>query len=132
MNQDSLVLAISLAVLAGVAAYWLLKQRKMRRSRSWPTAPGQVESTDTRLRSTGPQQSKWYATVGYSYTVQGTAYSGTLQRTFMMKGSADKWIRKYARGGPLSLRYNPEKPKDSVLHEDEQPTAALEPEQRPS
>lgn len=121
-NQQNIVLAISIAVLAVGATLFVLKRIKLRRARSWPTEAGRVESTSVTLETSGspPNMSSAHvARLTYSYSAQGAHYSGVLRRQFVLKGSADKWIGKYASGAPLSIRYNPNNAKDSVLFENE-------------
>jgi hypothetical protein len=121
-RQDVLWLIISLAVLAILAVFWVLKRMKLRRARAWPTLFGRMDSSAVRLHSNGaqPAGSKFVAEIKYSYSLQGQRYSGSVRRSFLIKGKADKWIGNYAHGQPLMIRYNPDKPKDSVLFEDEQ------------
>jgi hypothetical protein len=125
LNQQNIVLAVILVVLAVAAGLFVRWRIKLRQARTWPTAAGQVDSTLVRLQSTGQNQSKFFAYVQYSYGVQGTAYSGSLNRSFMIKGSADKWVGKYATGQPLKIRYNPKDAKDSMVFEDEQGAAGV-------
>jgi Protein of unknown function (DUF3592) len=120
MNQDYFWLALSIAVLAGAAVLWVLKRRKLQRARTWPKAAGQVDSAVLRLEQTGTTSSRWAAVVQYSYSVQGVTYSGRLRHTSLLKKSVEKWIGNYKTGIPLTIRYNPGKPKDSVLFENEQ------------
>ncbi len=56
--------------------------------------------------------------------------AGYLVPDYLLKGHAEKWIAGFSPGLILSVRYNPVKPADSVLHEDEQSAAA--PASRPS
>ena len=125
MNQDNVIFAISIVGLAIFAALWVRKRMKLSRARSWPVQAGKVESTQVRLQKTGDMQSKFFAGVEYSYTVQGAAYSGSVQRTFMRKGSADKWVEGYPSGLPLSVRYNPDKVGDSVVFDADQAGAKV-------
>jgi hypothetical protein len=124
MNQNTVWLILSAAGLVAFAVYWLMKRRKLRQSRSWPSAEGRVNSTDLSLHKTGTEQSQWFATVLYSYSVQGASYSGKLQRTYLLKGHGEKWLGGFPAGLVLAVRYNPAKPADSVLHEDEQSAAS--------
>ncbi len=119
-NQDYFWFIISIAFLAAVAVLWLLKKRKLRRARTWPTEAGHVDSTGLKLQQTGATSSVWVAEVHYSYTVQGAAYSGKLRRSYLLKNRAEKWMSNYRSEVPLLVRYNPGKAKDSVVFEDEQ------------
>jgi len=117
INQDNIVMAISFVVVAAFVVFWLLKRAKLRRSQSWPTEVGRVESTAVVLKSGGgqPGAAAYYAELKYSYTVQGQTYSGWLSRRFILKGRAEKWIARYGNNDPLTVRYNPAKARDSVL-----------------
>ena len=109
-----------IVVLAGFVVYWIRMKIRLRHARAWPAVPGLVDSTVLRLENRGNNQSIWAAEVLYSYSLQGTACSGRLRRTFLLKSKADQWIGPYKDGLPLSLRYNPERLGDSVLFDDEQ------------
>jgi hypothetical protein len=119
-NQDTFWLIVSIAVLAVLALVWLLKKRKRRLARSWPTEAGHVDSTALRLQKTGATSSQWVAEVHYSYAVRGAACAGKLRRSYVLKGSAEKWIGNYRSDVPLIVRYNPDKAGDSVVLEEEQ------------
>ena len=124
-TQNTIWLAVSILFLAGAAALWIRKRIRLKHARSWPTEAGRVESTAIRLEQTvtgqaGTTTSSYVATVHYSYTVQGTYYSGTLRHNFVLKSRAEKWTDKFTTGLPLKIRCNPANPKDSVLFEDEQ------------
>jgi hypothetical protein len=122
-KQNYFWLAISIAILVAAAALWVLQKRRLRRARGWPTEAGRVEATAIRFETSGAPpnaSSAFVAGLKYSYTVQGVAYSGGLNRRFMLKGRAERWIGRYRDGSPLAIRYNPSNAKDSVLFEDEQ------------
>lgn len=124
-NSDTLWFVISVVGLAVLAIIWVRQRLKRQRARTWPTGEGCVDSTAVRLIGAGTQQSKFVAEVRYSYAVEGQKYSGVLRRSFMRKGSADKWIADYANGRPLIVRYNSNKARDSVLFEREQAGAGI-------
>jgi hypothetical protein len=117
-------LGASLIVLAAIAVNFLRKRLKLRHARSWPAEGGRVESTVVQLVSRGQQQSIYLAEVRYSYAVADTAHTGRLQRSFLRKASADKWIANFTSGLPLTVRYNPGKADDSVIFEAEQTVPA--------
>ena len=121
--QDSLWLIFSIIVLLVFAAVWIFKRLKLRRARTWPKREGRVKETQVRLEGSGTTQARYVAEVSYSYSVQGTGYSGRLRRRFLLHGSAHKWADTYATGRPLIVRYNPKNAKDSVLLENEQTIA---------
>jgi hypothetical protein len=127
INQDQVISAISFLVLATLTALWLMKRAKLRRARNWPTVLGRIDSTSVTLKSGGgqPGSAAYYAEVKYSYTVQEQTYFGSLRRRFILKGRADKWVETYSKAKVLTVRYDPQKIKDSVLLENDQaPTVA--------
>jgi len=67
-----------------------------------------------------PGAARHLATVRYSYSVQGQYYSGQLKREYMLFGRGEKWLANFPNGTSLVVRYNPAKPADSVLFENEQ------------
>jgi hypothetical protein len=115
MNQDTFWLVLSIAVLLTFGARWLLRRRKLALARSWPTVTGRVESTATRLEQRGGGQSVHVGEVTYSYSLEGREYSGSWRRQFMLHSSLERWTGGYQAGQPLMVRYNPDKPHDSVL-----------------
>ena len=119
-NPSNFWLAISVIFLVVLAVLWVLKRIKLRRARTRPAERDRVDSAVLRLESRSPQQSAWVAEVNYSYAVRGTSCSGRLRRQFMRKKSAEKWIGSYRSDLPLTPRYNPAKPRDSVLFDNDQ------------
>jgi Protein of unknown function (DUF3592) len=120
MNSDQFWFAGSIVVLSAIAAVQVLKLLKRRRARTWPQASAQVVSTDLRLRERGENQSVWMGRVDYQYEVQEHAHTGFIERSFLLKGRADKWAGRFTTGRALTVRVNPHNPADSVLLENEQ------------
>jgi hypothetical protein len=120
MNSDKFWLALALVVLSALAVKQVLKLLKRRRAGAWPKANGQVESTVLRLQKRGGGQSVWVGRVNYQYEMQEHSHFGFIERSFLLRGRADKWAERFAAGRPLSVRVNPQKPADSVLLENEQ------------
>lgn len=120
MNQNNVLLIISLVVLAAFFAAWVYKRVRIHRAHDWPMGEGNVHGTQVRLEGSGTQSSAFIATVTYSYSVDGVSHSGNIRRSFMRKNSADKWAEKYQAGRSVVVRYNPANAKDSVLLEAEQ------------
>jgi hypothetical protein len=121
-RHDALWLAISLGTVVILAVFWVLRRMKLRRARTWPAQLGRLDSTAVRLYSNGGQAagSKFLAELKYSYSAQGQQYSGGLCRSFLLKARANRWIGNYAVGQRIMVRYNPAKPRNSVIFEDEQ------------
>ena len=69
MNQDQVIFAGSILVLAVIAAIWLLRRSKLQRTRHWPVAAGHVESTAGTSESSGaqPGSAEHYPELKYSY-----------------------------------------------------------------
>src|SRR6266567_3471458 len=126
IDQDLAISAVSVLVLATLTALWLMRRAKLWRARNWTTVQGRIESTSVTLQSGGgqPGSAAYYAEVKYSYTVQEQTYFGSLRHRFILKGRADKWAERYSKGNALTVRYNPEKIKDSVLLENDQVSSA--------
>jgi Protein of unknown function (DUF3592) len=120
MNSDQIWFAGSIAVLAAIGVAQVLKRLKRRRARTWPKASGQVVSTVLRLQERGEQQSVWMGRVNYQYETQEHPHAGFLERSFLLKGRADKWAGRFTTGRALTVRVNPHNPADSVLLENEQ------------
>src|ERR1700722_20676855 len=104
MNSDQIWFAGSIIVLSAIAVVQVRKQLKRRRARAWPKAPGQVVSAVLRLQERGEGQSVWLATVNYQYEAQQQTHGGFLQRSYMLKGHADKWAERFAAGRALIVR----------------------------
>ena len=119
-GQDAFWSVLSIVVLVVLLTFWLMKRLKIRRSHAWPMETGHVEATDIRLESRGGTQSVFVAAVKYSYVFGGETHFGWLNRNYILRGSAEKWISNYPEGRTLAVRRNPKKPKDSVLNEREQ------------
>jgi hypothetical protein len=120
MNSDKIWFALSLAVLLAFAVKQVLKLLRRRRAGAWPKANGQVVSTVLRLQERGGHQSVWLGRVNYQYEMQEHSHFGFVERSFLLRGRADKWAGRFATGRPLTVRVNPQKPADSVLLENEQ------------
>jgi hypothetical protein len=125
MDQNNFWLGISTALLIVAAVLWIFKQKKLRLARTWPTEAGRVESAVLSLVRTGETSSRWTAVVAYSYMVRGVTYSGRVSHSSLLKKSSEKWIGNYNCGVVVTIRYDPGKPKDSVLFESDQAWAKV-------
>ena len=121
MNQDQIIFAGSVLVLAVLIVVSLLKRAKQRRAHHWPSVVGHIESTGVTLSSGGgqPGAAAYYAELKYSYKIDGQSYQGALRRRFILKGRADKWIDGFAKSNSLTVRYNRENPGDSLVLDDD-------------
>jgi hypothetical protein len=102
--------------VSGLIGWWLLAARK-RRAESWPMVPGRVERAVVEGTDTG-----YFADISYSYQANGEFFSGFYQKSFRMRRFAEEFAD-MTRGQNLFVRYDPEKPKVSVIRD--QDNAAL-------
>jgi hypothetical protein len=63
----------------------------------------------------------WVVRMNYSYTLEGTTYSGRVRHNFNSSDRADDWMSDFPEGRALIIRYNPKKASDSEVFEKEQP-----------
>ena len=91
-----------------------------RRSRGWPTAPGEILHSE--LRSWWGRCGRTYkAWVTYTYRVGGRLYSGDriihggFTYTFWGRGVASAIVAKYPTGSSVQVRYDPASPNKSVF-----------------
>jgi hypothetical protein len=89
-----------------------MRSRRRRAAESWPTAAGTVESTSVEA-SSDLLPGKRLLRAAYSYKVAGNWYSGFDDRVFKEARADDEASR--LRGGRIQVRYNPQKPSDSLL-----------------
>ena len=120
MNHTDTWVSI-LCILAGAVVFgrWILQRRKYRLAASWPVELGHLDSSGVVLWS-GGGQAAYFAELKYSYTVQGTRYSGSVRRRFIRKESAESWVQRFTTSDMLTVRYSPEAPSDSVVREEDQ------------
>ena len=93
------------------------------KSRTWPVTIGTVLHAEVRReesrRHRGPTTVSYRPHVAYRYSVLGQEYQGNV---FSMSGSAklkaedvQKLLHPYQKDTQVSVRYNPNNPKDAVL-----------------
>lgn len=124
MNQNLVWFVLSAVVLAVLFVLWIMKRNRLRRARSWPIVLGTVTSSVVRVESYGERQSTLVAEVTYSYSLNGESAAGVLRRNFLIPGHADRWAGSYPVGSSVTIRYNPENSKDSVMDENDQSQSA--------
>lgn len=86
-------------------------------SRDWPTIRGRVESgkvTQERDEDLWYLASFYTGEIGYSYSVDGNYYAGSLFRTFFHEGSARRFVEEL-KDKEVIVRYNPKRPGISRL-----------------
>ena len=114
-------------LLAGSFAFLRAAWRaivRARASRSWPEVPAEIVESSTKLighYTTYRVRSIWEVEVSYVYAVYGKWYSGHRHRfsiwrfggmTFEMANEA---VARYYPGAHVTVRYDPDHPKESVL-----------------
>jgi hypothetical protein len=115
----SVMWAFTAVVVADSVSRWAMRSKRRRAAESWPTAVGTVEST-TVESSRDLLPGKRLLRADYSYRVDGHWYSGFDERTLKEAQAEQESSR--LRGSPVQVRYNPQKPSDSLLL-DQQPVS---------
>lgn len=95
------------------------------RSVSFPTAPGQVVSSEVESQRSsggggvGRGRTVHRAKISYTYTIGGQTYSGDRVRyaewSSSSSGHAQSLVQRYPPGAPISVHYNPARPEVSVI-----------------
>jgi hypothetical protein len=93
-------------------------------SRSWPTVPGKIDTSDVSERTSYRSGRFWALDVRYVYCVGDVDYAGTrLAFAPCWIGSqytVDALARRYPAGAAVDVRYDPDQPGEAVLEIDEQ------------
>ena len=93
----------------------------------WPTIRGRVESGKVTQKR---DEDLWYLVsfytgeIGYSYSVDGSYYAGSLFRTFFREDSARRFVEEL-KDREVIVRYSPKRPRISRLLREDQPGALL-------
>jgi hypothetical protein len=98
-------------VIYGYLIDALIRWYRDYRTRNWPTAKGQVEST----RVSGAS-----VVLTYSYTVDNHRLTGIHDRSCVDRTSADDYAKRFIPKWSLVIRYNGADPANSVVVEDDQ------------
>jgi hypothetical protein len=104
----------------------LLARRKANASQNWPTAQGDILSTDmktikTRTTSSRGRRRTSYSykpIIQYKYRVLGQEYSGDriiFGGTTFNRTRAEELLAAYGRGTTVTVYYNPKKPSEAML-----------------
>lgn len=104
-----------LVCLGTSAVYWLRRRWMDRISEGWPFANGTVEQ-----RYIDPTGRGELAVISYSYSVEGDYYAGFSKQSFVLDGSAQRFIDRYPAGMKVLIRYRPNDPSTSVLRDADQ------------
>lgn len=97
--------------------------RRAKAASTWPSAAATVLSTEVVVEESGDtveSGTTWYnPVVRYSYVVSGRQLQGSRLRfgnpRSARRSKSEAAITKYVAGSSIAVRYNPEKPEDSVL-----------------
>jgi hypothetical protein len=119
----TLLALFGLLWLAGFAFIHFRAVAKAQASETWPTAMGTLTRSEIVVEEDSDQDggtTTWYnPVVAYSYNVAGEAIEGSRIRfATMRRGSrkkAEEVLARYRAGDNVTVRYNPEKPKEAVL-----------------
>jgi hypothetical protein len=109
-----------LAIVAGTLAVWGIAravryQSKIFRSRSWPVVPGTVQKGEVLQRgATKFLYVPFRSLLGYAYQVNGRSYWGLFALKAEDRYTAEK-LQTQAEGKPVTIRYNPKAPEQSLL-----------------
>lgn len=114
--------AAAMGVGIPLTAFGIHRLRIGRRSRDWPTAPGEVTSTGIAAEGGGDDTEVTYVPeLRYEYEAAGERYVssrhgfGTMP-TFSERSAARAWIdERYPDGGAVTVHYDPDRPDRSVL-----------------
>jgi hypothetical protein len=98
---------------------WLVPAWRRFRQRSaagWPTTEGRIQSAEITKPEFNPFVRRGYyvATLAYSYSVGGTAYSGRYKRYLPTQDDAGEFVRDL-QDKPTVIHYSPSRPSSSVL-----------------
>jgi len=124
MEPVALILLLIGLAWAGLFAFIHFRAvGKAKASETWPTSPGRIVSSQVIVEEDSDRDggtTTWYnPAVRYSYSVAGQALEGSRIRFANMRKSsrakAEAILAPYAEGSTVMVRYNPEKPKESVL-----------------
>lgn len=115
------LLGLLLLALAGKSAL------EHRRQSSWRTTPGVVTVSEVKTLSgvtgKGERKERFFASVQYTYTVDGQQYVGEAVRRFWKQRQdefetdydAERVVNRYPVGKSVTVFYNPESPEEAML-----------------
>lgn len=125
------LVALGLVWIGAFLAAHAKAARQAKAAQAWPVAPGQIlvahvgqeESSD----SEGNVTTWYFPVLRYSYAVGGRSYEGTRLRFGSIRSAdfkkAEALVAAYSVGAKPDVRYDPERPGESVL-ETVQPSPA--------
>jgi len=105
-----------LATAAGISLTgWLARWWKRRGAAAWALTSGTVEAAEVAVEGRGHSLGVgWEVEIAYSYQAQDGWHSGFGRRHFFRRSVAEGYAAKLP-GAPVTIRYNPQAPDESVL-----------------
>lgn len=105
------------AILLGIGGFMLQGATE---SASWPEAPGVVIASDVNHSRSSEGDAMYGANVTYEYEVAGQKYIGDRVRygsggSSSSSRAAYRIAKRYPAGDPVTVRYSPANPEESVL-----------------
>jgi hypothetical protein len=117
-TSNAVILIAALLVFAAVlGGFGIAKYRVGAASVDWPTVEGRI--TGARLASTrSDNKTKYQPNVTYTYEVGGASLQGsriTAVSSYTSRGKASAVLARYPVGASVTISYDPENPRSSVL-----------------
>lgn len=114
-HMKQFLVAIVVGVIFIIVASFAISPRWLRErlSRNWPVAPATVEGTEV-FTVQGRTGRMFRCTLQYSYRVDGQSFGGRDTQDFDDNESASDYAES-RKGVVVQVRFNPRKPKNSVL-----------------
>jgi hypothetical protein len=117
------LLLVGLLWAGGFALIHFKGVSRAKAASKWPSAAATVLSSEVVVEESGDTMeagTTWYnPVVNYSYVVEGRELRGSRLRfgnpRSARRSKSEAAISKYVPGSSTTIRYNPEKPEDSVL-----------------
>ena len=119
-----LAYVIGLLVIGAVWFFHFQSGRKAAGSAAWPTAEGTVQASSVRENletdSEGDSERAFYPNVQYAWSVGGQSYTSDRiafggKSRFTRAADAQTVCDRYPQGSRVAVRYNPDRPEESVL-----------------
>ncbi len=93
-------------------------------SRSWPTVPGKIDTSEVSTKVAYRSGRYWALDVRYLYRVGSADYAGTqlafAPRWLGSRYTVDTLARRYPVGAIVDVRYDPDQPDEAILETDDQ------------
>jgi hypothetical protein len=120
LAQAAFIVVLLTAVAAG-DFYAAQTLRHWEAAKHWPGVTGVMRDFRANRSGWNRDEYKYAVDCGYRFTVNGTTFAATnrLPGTFPNSFDADKWVEAWrAKGGYLTVFYNPQDPAECVLSQD--------------